>query len=341
MPDVAAAVAALAAGGMAVVVDPDQAGAPGVLMVGAAHSTPGAINALDRDSRGSAVLCLSDDRCAALGLEPLGGGHATQWWPTDTIDAPGAGASAEDRARTIALAANGGAEPDRLVRPGHVRPMRARPGGTLRRMGWTEAAVDLARAAGGPPAALISVILDAEGAVLLDDAVHAFASAHALPLVTIDEVLAHRWANEPLVERVAAAQLPTVSGDFVAVGFRDVTTRTHHLALVRGALAGVDELRPIVHHRCLLGDALGGRACRCDERLAGTLRRLGGAERGLLVYVFADPGAPSLFSCPCAGPAAERARHGERLARQIAGALGARTVGGIIDDGGGAWDDCG
>ena len=228
---------------------------------------------------------------------------------TVTVDAASGvttGISAADRARTLRVLADPAAGPTDLVRPGHVLPLRARPGGVLERRGHTEAAVDLCRLAGLPPVAVIAELVDLDdpaGDMLRGAAVVALGAEHGLPVLTIDQLAAHlraaraaaelpgtgAVASQPADDRarvveVARAALPTEHGDFTAVAFRDLATGAEHLAVVaEGAGEGAPPLVR-VHSECLTGDAFGSLRCDCGPQLHGALDRIA-AEGGVLVHV--------------------------------------------------------
>jgi len=235
---------------------------------------------------------------------------------TVTVDAASGvttGISAADRARTLRVLADPAAGPTDLVRPGHVLPLRARPGGVLERRGHTEAAVDLCRLAGLPPVAVIAELVDLDdpaGDMLRGAAVVALGAEHGLPVLTIDQLAAHLRAagttdggtdgagdgpvappadDRARVVEVARAALPTEHGDFTAVAFRDLATGAEHLAVVAAPPAGAptaSSTAPLVrvHSECLTGDAFGSLRCDCGPQLHGALDRIA-AEGGVLVHV--------------------------------------------------------
>jgi len=237
---------------------------------------------------------------------------------TVTVDAASGvttGISAADRARTLRVLADPASGPTDLVRPGHVLPLRARPGGVLERRGHTEAAVDLCRLAGLPPVAVIAELVDLDdpaGGMLRGAAVVALGAAHGLPVLTVEQLAAHLLSDRDhdhdhdhdhghpatpadaperrRVVEVARAALPTEHGDFTAVAFRDLATGAEHLAVVAepppSSSTGAREAAPLVrvHSECLTGDAFGSLRCDCGPQLHGALDRIA-AEGGVLVHV--------------------------------------------------------
>jgi 3,4-dihydroxy 2-butanone 4-phosphate synthase/GTP cyclohydrolase II len=168
---------------------------------------------------------------------------------------------------------------------GYVHPLRARSGGVLRRAGRTEAAVDLARLGGCQAAAAMSLIMNGDGTVARGPDLRAYADRQRLPLVSVADVIRLRWQSERLVERVSKAQLPTTLGHFAAVGFRELHTGAHHVALVRGDLDGVENVLVRVHAECLAGDVFHAVNCSCSSVLESSLARLAQEEHGVLLYL--------------------------------------------------------
>jgi 3,4-dihydroxy 2-butanone 4-phosphate synthase/GTP cyclohydrolase II len=215
--------------------------------------------------------------------------HGTAF--TVTVDAvdTGTGVSAEDRARTLRALADAGTTPDRLRRPGHVFPLRARAGGVLVRAGHTEAAVDLTTMAGLSGVAVIGEIVDEDGSMRRGASLTRFARRHGLPVLAIADLVRHRRATERLVELIASSQMPTEFGDFRALAYRSTVDGTEHLALVMGdvAAAGRSEGGALVrvHSECLTGDILGSLRCDCGGQLEQALRAIAAEGVGAVVYL--------------------------------------------------------
>jgi 3,4-dihydroxy 2-butanone 4-phosphate synthase / GTP cyclohydrolase II len=280
---------ALTNGGFVVLCESRGAESEANLAIAAQFVTPDALAYLNANAHGIVRLCLTDERCEQLDFAPLRTAE-NDWQPTGAIahrQATGTGASTRDQARTIQAAIDPSCGPDDFVPGGYVFPLRARPGGVLRRAGRTEAAVDLARIAGCPPAAALSLAMGDDGAPLRGEAVLRYATEKGLPLVTVADVIALRRQTERLVERITGARLPTVHGDFTAVGFREVLTGAHHVALIRGEVAGASEVLVRVHTECLAGDVFGSDACTCAEDLRNALDVLRAEEHGVLLYLVA------------------------------------------------------
>ncbi|GAA3073344.1 bifunctional 3,4-dihydroxy-2-butanone-4-phosphate synthase/GTP cyclohydrolase II [Streptomyces olivoverticillatus] len=204
---------------------------------------------------------------------------ATRAHGTDT------GISAADRATTIRLLADQAAVPGDFVRPGHVFPLRAKPGGVLVRNGHTEAGVDLARLAGLRPAAAIVEIAGEDGAMLRLPELVPFARKHGLSIISIEDLIAYRESSEPTVRREAATRLPTAHGDFRAYGYRSTRDGVEHIALVAGDLGDGEDVLVRVHSECLTGDVFGSLRCDCGPQLQASLERITAEGRGVVLYL--------------------------------------------------------
>jgi len=205
-----------------------------------------------------------------------------------TVDAKAVratGISAEDRATTIRVLANSATTPGDLTRPGHVMPLRAVPGGVLRRPGHTEAAVDLVRMAGLPSAGALCELVNDDGSMMDAAACREFCDEHGLPLVSIADLIRYRLAHETLVQRVADTNIPTVHGPFRAIAYRSTVDTSVHVALVHGKIGQGRDVLVRVHAECPLGDIFGSELCSCHQKLQGALGMISAEGRGVLVYV--------------------------------------------------------
>ncbi len=279
-------------GRLIVVADDEDRENEGDLVGAAELITPDLVNFMAQHGRGLICLALTGERCDELEL-PQQAGHNTEEHGTAftvTIDADRrfgvtTGISAKDRATTIHVAINPATRPADLRRPGHIPPLRARPGGVLQRVGHTEAAVDLARLAGLYPAGVICEILNPDGTMARLPELHAFAERHRLTFVTVAQLVAHRLGTEQLVHRVAEAQLPTELGEFRIVGYRNDVDRAEHVALVHGEVAGAADVLVRMHSKCLTGDVFHSLRCDCGPQLDAAMRLIGEAGRGVIVYL--------------------------------------------------------
>lgn len=173
-----------------------------------------------------------------------------------------------------------------FTKPGHVTPLRGRRGGVLRRIGHTEAAIDLATLAQLPPVAALAVLYTNDGAAARpDDRTKALLHDHDIPLVSISDLVRHRRLTERVVIRGAEADLPTGAGTFRAIAFRDTTTDEDHVALVKGAIAGDPPPLVRVHSECLTGDAFGSQRCDCGDQLTAAMKAIEAEGRGVVLYM--------------------------------------------------------
>jgi 3,4-dihydroxy 2-butanone 4-phosphate synthase/GTP cyclohydrolase II len=175
--------------------------------------------------------------------------------------------------------------PADLRRPGHIPPLRARPGGVLQRVGHTEASVDLARLAGLRPAGVICEILAADGSMARLPELQAFCETHDLALVSVADLVAHRLQTELLVHRVADARLPTTTGEWRVIGYRNDVDAHEHVALVHGDIEGQENVLVRMHSKCLTGDVFHSLRCDCGVQLDLAMSRVAEAGRGVIVYL--------------------------------------------------------
>jgi len=277
-------------GKFVVVVDAADRENEGDLTIAAQFATPEAVNFMTKEARGLICLCLTEDRCNALGLRQMTERNETPYGTAFTISVEAregvtTGISAPDRSRTIQVAIDPEAKPDDLVQPGHVFPLRARAGGVLVRAGQTEAAVDLARLAGLIPAGVVCEIMKEDGTMARVPDLIPYCERHGLKMVTVADLIEYRRRHEQLVERMTTVQLPTAYGDFTAVAFRETLTGKHHVALVKGDVEGAENVLVRVHSECLTGDVFHSLRCDCGEQLEEALRRIAAEERGVLLYM--------------------------------------------------------
>jgi len=277
-------------GKLVVVVDAADRENEGDLTIAAQFATPEAINFMATHGRGLICLCLTEERCDELRLLPMTQRNETPFGTAFTIsiearEGISTGISASDRSRTIQVAIDPSRGPGDLVQPGHVFPLRARRGGVLRRGGQTEAAVDLARLAGLNPAGVVCEVMNDDGTMARVPDLIPYCERHGLKMVTVADLIEYRRRTEKLVERTTSVRLPTAYGEFTAIAFREKLTGKHHLALVKGDIAGVQNVLVRVHSECLTGDVFHSLRCDCGEQLEQALARIGSEERGVLLYM--------------------------------------------------------
>ena len=284
------ALAEIAAGRGVVVVDDEDRENEGDLVFAAELVTPELVAFTMTHCRGLLCVPLEGDVLDSLQLGQMASQNTERMQTAFTVSVDAregitTGISAADRARTIALLADPATTAYDLVRPGHVFPLRAKPGGVLRRPGHTEAAVDLARLAGLRPAGVICEIVQEDGTMARLPQLREFAAEHGLSLISIADLIAYRRRNESQVTRVAEAQIPTDHGPFRAVGYESVLDGTDHVALVRGELGDGRDVLVRVHSECLTGDVFGSRRCDCGPQLDAALQAVASEGRGVVLYV--------------------------------------------------------
>src|SRR3954464_5520334 len=280
----------IAAGKMVVVVDTEDRENEGDLVMAAQFVTPDAINFMTRQAGGWICLALTPDRCDELGLELMAAKNETphQTPFTVTIEAREGvttGISVHDQAHTMQVAIDPNKGRRDIVIGGHVHPLKAKAGGVLERPGHTEASVDLARLAGLIPSGVICEIQNEDGSMARVDDLAAYCHKHRLRMITIADLIAYRRKHDRLVERVVATGLPTGFGDFTAVGYRSLVDDKHHVALVKGEVAGEDDVLVRVHSECLTGDVFHSLRCDCGEQLESALAMIETEGRGVLLYL--------------------------------------------------------
>jgi 3,4-dihydroxy 2-butanone 4-phosphate synthase/GTP cyclohydrolase II len=286
------AIADVRAGKLVIVADDEARENEGDLVGAAEKVSPEMINFMATHGRGLICLPLLPERCQALGL-PQMAEHNTEAHETAftvSVDAAArfgvtTGISAADRAATVRVAIDPATVPPDLRRPGHVFPLRARPGGVLQRVGQTEASVDLARLAGLYPAGVICEILNPDGTMARRPELERFAAEHRLTFVTIAQLVAYRLAHERLVHPVAEARLPTPYGEFRIVGYSNDVDAAEHVALVFGDVRGQKAVLVRMHSKCLTGDVFGSGRCDCGWQLQSALRTIAAEGRGVVVYL--------------------------------------------------------
>ncbi len=279
-------------GKIVIVADDEDRENEGDLVCAAELVTPETINFMTLHGRGLICLALTGDRCDQLGLPQMTERNTEDQSTafTVSIDAERrfgvtTGISASDRATTIHVAINPATVPSDLRRPGHIFPLRARPGGVLQRVGQTEASVDLARLAGLVPAGVICEILSADGSMARRPELELFAREHCLTFVTVAQLVAYRLQTERLVHRVAEARLPTEFGEFTVIAYRNDVDRAEHVALVKGEVTGQPNVLVRMHSKCLTGDVFGSRRCDCGPQLHAAMAMVAREGRGVIVYL--------------------------------------------------------
>ncbi|MEV4639043.1 bifunctional 3,4-dihydroxy-2-butanone-4-phosphate synthase/GTP cyclohydrolase II [Actinoplanes sp. NPDC049548] len=290
LDDIQRAVADIAAGKPVIVVDDEDRENEGDLIFAAEHATPELLAFMVRYTSGYICVPLTEEEADRLDLPPMfhtnqdrrGTAYAVT---VDAREGVSTGISAADRAHTIRLLASADTQPTDLSRPGHVVPLRAKPGGVLRRPGHTEAAIDLAVLAGLRPAGVLCEMINDDGTMMRLPDLEKFAVEHDLALISIADLIAYRRGQEHQIERVVETRLPTEHGHFTAVGYRAAVDGGEHVALVYGDLGDGEDVLVRVHSECLTGDVFGSVRCDCGPQLDAALERVAEAGRGIVLYM--------------------------------------------------------
>ncbi|MEU0785466.1 bifunctional 3,4-dihydroxy-2-butanone-4-phosphate synthase/GTP cyclohydrolase II [Streptomyces sp. NPDC006173] len=299
------AIADIAAGRPVVVVDDEDRENEGDLVIAAEKATPEIVAFMMSECRGLICAPMEGDELDRLRLPQMVDDNTESMKTafTVSVDASAAhgvttGISASDRAATLRLLADGTSGADDFVRPGHIFPLRARPGGVLARDGHTEAAVDLARLAGLRPAGAIVEIAGEDGRMLRLPELIPFARKHGLTIISIEDLIAYRRAAEsapsadgvapiaaPAVRREAEVHLPTAFGEFTGYGYRSTADGVEHVALVHGEIGDGEDVLVRVHSECLTGDVFHSQRCDCGPQLQTSMERIQAEGRGIVVYL--------------------------------------------------------
>src|SRR5687768_2106536 len=279
-------------GKLVIVADDEDRENEGDLVGAAAAVTPEMINFMAVYARGLICVPVTSERADALELPHMTERNEDFMRTAFTVSVDAhpkfgvtTGISAADRARTVQLLVDPATKPADLRRPGHIFPLRATPGGVLRRVGQTEAAVDLARLAGLPPVGVICEIMNADGSMARRPQLEEFAAQHKLKFVTVAQIVAYRLQHERLVHRSAEARVPTRHGDFTLIAYENQVDHREHVALIKGDLAGKKNVLVRMHSECLTGDVFHSVRCDCGEQLHAAMRRIDEEGLGAVVYL--------------------------------------------------------
>jgi 3,4-dihydroxy 2-butanone 4-phosphate synthase/GTP cyclohydrolase II len=275
------AIEAVRRGEMIIVADDEDRENEGDLVMAAAAVTPEHINFMTKHGRGLICVALTPERADELDLPPMTDKNTDPQNTAFTVSIDAhrrfgvtTGISAQDRARTIEVLLDPQTVPADLRRPGHIFPLRAKPGGVLRRVGQTEASVDLAQLAGFAPVGVICEILQADGTMARRPELERFAEEHALRFITVAQLVAYRLTKTRIIERITEASLPTAHGDFRVIAYQSVLDGREHVALVKGDLKGKANVLVRMHSECMTGDVFASKRCDCGEQLAAAMKRI-------------------------------------------------------------------
>lgn len=281
----------IAEGKMVILVDDEDRENEGDLCMAAEKITPEAINFMSKYGRGLICLSLTPERVAELNLPMMTDENTSPFGTAFTVSIEAkrgvtTGISAADRARTILTAIDPKSGPEDLTRPGHVFPLKSKPGGVLQRAGQTEGSVDLARLARLSPAGVICEIMSEDGTMARVPELMEFAKKHNLKIVAIKDLIKYRMRTELFVKRLATVKLPTLyGGDFTAVAYANEIDNNVHIALVKGEIKPDDEVLVRVHSQCLTGDVFASERCDCGEQLHKAMEMIKKEGKGVILYM--------------------------------------------------------
>ena len=278
-------------GKMIILVDDEDRENEGDLCMAAEKVTPEAINFMAKHGRGLICLSLTPERVEELELPMMTDDNTSPFGTAFTVSIEAkrgvtTGISAADRAKTIQTAIDTKTKAEDLARPGHVFPLRARPGGVLQRAGQTEGSVDLAKLARLHPAGVICEIMNEDGTMARVPQLSSFAKKHNLKVVTVKDLIKYRMRTELFVKRIATVKLPTrYSDDFTAIAYANDIDSNVHIALIKGELDPEQPTLVRVHSECLTGDVFGSQRCDCGDQLHRAMQMIRKEGKGIILYM--------------------------------------------------------
>jgi 3,4-dihydroxy 2-butanone 4-phosphate synthase/GTP cyclohydrolase II len=278
-------------GKLVIVVDDEDRENEGDFITAARNATPDIINFMSKEGRGLICAPITEERASELQLGLMVHNntalHETPF--TVSVDLIGhgctTGISAHDRSKTIQALINPNTQPGELGRPGHIFPLRARNGGVLRRTGHTEATVDLARLAGFEPAGVLVEIMNEDGTMARLPELMVIAKKFDLRIISIKDLIEYRLKRDSLIDEEVRVDMPTKYGHFTLVAFREKTTDTEHLALIKGSWQEGESILTRVHSSCLTGDIMGSLRCDCGDQLHRAMEMINAEGKGVVLYM--------------------------------------------------------
>ncbi len=285
------AIVDIRSGKKVILVDDEDRENEGDLCMAAQFVTPEAINFMAKHGRGLICLTLTEEHADKLGLFPMVRDNRSRFGTAFTVSIEAkrgvsTGISAADRATTIQAAIADDVQPEDLVSPGHIFPIRAKRGGVLVRTGQTEGSVDLARLAGLKQAGVICEIMKDDGTMARMSDLEIFAKEHKMKIITIADLIEYRMRHESLIRRAASATLPTrYGGEFKMVVYENDVDEMKHIALVKGEIDDDDEVLVRVHSECVTGDIFGSERCDCGDQLRRAMSMINDVGKGVIVYM--------------------------------------------------------
>ena len=289
-------------GKMVIVVDDEDRENEGDFIIAARYVTPEVINFMSKEGRGLICAAITDERCVELKLEPMVSSntslHETAFTISVDLTGPGTGTgiSAQDRAKTIQALINKDTKPEDLARPGHIFPLRAKPGGVLRRSGHTEATIDLARLAGLEPAGVLVEIMNEDGSMARLPQLEIIAEKFGLKIISIKDLIEYRLKIDSLIEEIVRVEMPTAYGHFKLIAFREKETKQEHLALIKGTWENDEPVLVRVHSSCFTGDILGSLRCDCGDQLHSAMQMVEKEGKGVVLYMNQEGRGIGLFN---------------------------------------------
>jgi 3,4-dihydroxy 2-butanone 4-phosphate synthase/GTP cyclohydrolase II len=289
-------------GKMVIVVDDEDRENEGDFIIAARHVTPEVINFMSKEGRGLICAAITDERCNELKLEPMVSSntslHETAFTISVDLTGPGTGTgiSAQDRAKTIQALINKDTKPEDLARPGHIFPLRAKPGGVLRRSGHTEATIDLARLAGLEPAGVLVEIMNEDGSMARLPQLEIIAEKFDVKIISIKDLIEYRLKIDSLIEEIVRVEMPTAYGHFKLIAFREKETAQEHLALIKGTWENDEPVLVRVHSSCFTGDILGSLRCDCGDQLHSAMQMVEKEGKGVVLYMNQEGRGIGLFN---------------------------------------------
>lgn len=289
-------------GKMVIVVDDEDRENEGDFIIAARHVTPEVINFMAKEGRGLICAAITDERCNELKLEPMVSSntslHETAFTISVDLTGPGTGTgiSAQDRAKTVQALINKETKPEDLARPGHIFPLRAKPGGVLRRSGHTEATIDLARLAGFEPAGVLVEIMNEDGSMARLPQLEVIAEKFDLKIISIKDLIEYRLKTDSLIEEIVRVDMPTAYGHFKLIAFREKETKQEHLALIKGSWENDEPVLVRVHSSCFTGDILGSLRCDCGDQLHSAMQMVEKEGKGVVLYMNQEGRGIGLFN---------------------------------------------
>lgn len=285
------AIEEIKAGKIVIVVDDEDRENEGDFIIAARYASPEVINFMSKHGRGLICTALLEDRCDELGLELMVNNntalHETAF--TVSVDLLGhgcsTGISAHDRSKTILALIDADSKPSDFGKPGHIFPLRAKKGGVLRRVGHTEAAIDLSRLAGFEPAGVLVEIMNDDGSMARLPQLKEVARKFDFRIVSIKDLIEYRIKRDSLIDEVVAVDMPTKYGSFKLLAFREKHSSNEHLALIKGEWQKDEPVMVRVHSSCFTGDILGSLRCDCGEQLHAAMKMVEKEGKGAILYM--------------------------------------------------------